>query len=280
MNNLKYNIIKELKTNKATLISLITFTVLILMILIVPLLYPANYFTFTDYDSMNQAPSFKHIFGTDYLGRDLFIRVLEASKLSLEIALISAIVVVTIGTIYGVISGFYGGKLDSIMMRVVDGLYSLPFIFLCILLSAIFGRNFYLIFVSIACVSWLDVARVVRGQTLEIKNKEYIEAAKLMGLSNTQIIYKHIIHNLRGTILIFMTLTIPSILYTSTFLGFLGFGVQPPYAGLGELISEGSGNISIGYWWTLLFPCLFMILLLLCLNFISNGIKNIFDNKS
>jgi len=279
MNNIKYNIINELKKNKATLLAAITFTILLLVILIVPKLYPSGYFALTDYDNTNCPPTLKHIFGTDYLGRDVFIRVLEASKLSLEIALMSAIVVVIIGTTYGVISGYYGGKLDMIMMRIVDGLYSLPFIFLCILLVAIFGRNFYLIFVAIACVSWLDVARVVRGQTLEIKNKEYIEAAKIMGLSDFTIITKHIIHNLRGTILIFMTLTIPSILYTSTFLGFLGFGVQPPLAGLGELISEGSANISIGYWWTLLFPCLFMVLLLLCLNFISNGIKNIFDTK-
>ena len=171
-------------------------------------------------------------------------------------------------------------KIDTIMMRIVDGLYAIPFIFLSILLVAIFGRNFLLIFIAIGCVSWLDIARVIRGQTLEIKNKEYILAAKIMGLSSTRIIFKHVLHNLISSIVIFTTLTVPSILYTSTFLGFMGFGVQPPLAGLGELISDGSANISIGYWWTLLFPCIFMIILVLLLNGISGIIKEIINDKS
>ena len=256
-----------------------SFIVMLLLIFIIPEFFPKNYYAMTDYNNINSSPSMKHIFGTDYLGRDVFIRVLVASKLSLQIAFITSIVSVFIGTIYGVISGYFGGKVDSVMMRIVDGLYAIPFIFLAILLVAIFGRNFILIFIAIGCVSWLDTARVIRGQTLEIKNKEYILAAKIMGLSSTRIIFKHVLHNLVSSIVVFTTLTVPSILYTSTFLGFMGFGVQPPLAGLGELISDGSANISIGYWWTLLFPCIFMIILVLLLNGISNVIKRLLYDR-
>ncbi len=271
-------IYKRIRGRRDYLIFLCFFIFVAFAIFIIPEFFPSGYYAKTDYDHVNQSPSLKHIFGTDYLGRDVFVRVLEASKLSLEIALITALVSVFIGTVYGVISGFYGGNVDSIMMRIVDGLYAIPFIFLAILLVSIFGRNFFLIFVSIGCVSWLDTARVIRGQTLEIKNKEYITAAEIMGLSKYRIIVSHILHNLTHTIIIFTTLTIPSILYVSVFLGFLGFGVQPPLAGLGELIYEGSEGISCGYWWALVFPCIFMILLVLLLNTLSNIIKELISN--
>ena len=274
------NIYRKIKTRNDFIFIIISFFIVLLLIFVVPEFFPNNYYALTNYDNINSAPTLKHIFGTDYLGRDVFIRVLMASKLSLQIACITSIVSVLIGTIYGVISGYFGGKIDTIMMRIVDGLYAIPFIFLSILLVAIFGRNFLLIFIAIGCVSWLDIARVIRGQTLEIKNKEYILAAKIMGLSSTRIIFKHVLHNLISSIVIFTTLTVPSILYTSTFLGFMGFGVQPPLAGLGELISDGSANISIGYWWTLLFPCIFMIILVLLLNGISGIIKEIINDKS
>ena len=274
------NIYTRIKKRKDFIFIILSFFILLLLIFIVPEFFPKNYYAITNYNNINSSPTLSHIFGTDYLGRDVFIRVLIASKLSLQIAFITSIVSVFIGTVYGVISGYFGGKVDSIMMRIVDGLYAIPFIFLSILLVAIFGRNFFLIFIAIGCVSWLDIARVIRGQTLEIKNKEYILAAKIMGLSSTKIIFKHILHNLISSIVIFTTLTVPSILYTSTFLGFMGFGVQPPLAGLGELISDGSANISIGYWWTLLFPCIFMILLVLLLNGISGIIKEIINDRS
>lgn len=274
------NIYTRIKKRKDFIFIILSFFILLLLIFIVPEFFPKNYYAITNYNNINSSPTLSHIFGTDYLGRDVFIRVLIASKLSLQIAFITSIVSVFIGTVYGVISGYFGGKVDSIMMRIVDGLYAIPFIFLSILLVAIFGRNFFLIFIAIGCVSWLDIARVIRGQTLEIKNKEYILAAKIMGLSSTKIIFKHILHNLVSSIVIFTTLTVPSILYTSTFLGFMGFGVQPPLAGLGELISDGSANISIGYWWTLLFPCIFMILLVLLLNGISGIIKEIINDRS
>ena len=274
------SIYKKITEKKESLVVVVSFLLLTLLIFIVPEFFPKGYYATTNYDNINTPPSLRHIFGTDYLGRDVFVRVLEASKLSLEIAFITALVSVFIGTIYGVVSGFYGGKVDAIMMRVVDGLYAVPFIFLTILLVSIFGRNFFLIFIAIGCVSWLDTARVIRGQTLEIKNKEYITAAKLMGLSNYKIIFKHVLHNLTGTIIIFTTLTIPNILYVSAFLGFLGFGVQPPLAGLGELINEGSTNISVGYWWTLIFPCIFMVLLVLLLNSLSKIIKEMISKDS
>ena len=215
------NIYRKIKTRNDFIFIIISFFIVLLLIFVVPEFFPNNYYALTNYDNINSAPTLKHIFGTDYLGRDVFIRVLMASKLSLQIAFITSIVSVLIGTIYGVISGYFGGKIDTIMMRIVDGLYAIPFIFLSILLVAIFGRNFLLIFIAIGCVSWLDIARVIRGQTLEIKNKEYILAAKIMGLSSTRIIFKHVLHNLISSIVIFTTLTVPSILYTSTFLGFM-----------------------------------------------------------
>lgn len=270
-----HDIYKKVTSRIDFIVFVVFFFFIVLAIFIIPEFFPKDYYTISNYLEPNRAPSFRHIFGTDFLGRDVFIRVLEASKLSLKIAFVTAIVSVFIGTIYGVISGFYGGKVDEVMMRIVDGLYAIPFIFLTILLSSIFGNKFFLIFISIACVSWLDTARVIRGQTLEIKNKEYVIAAKIMGLSNYRIIFTHILPNLTFTIIIFTTLTIPNILYVSAFLGFLGFGVQPPLVELGALIEEGSRNISTGYWWILLFPCIFMVLLVLLLNSLSEVIKKL-----
>ena len=273
-----YRIYRKIRRRKDYLIFMSSFIFIVMAIFIIPKFFPNDYYSMVDYYNVNKAPSLKHIFGTDALGRDVFVRVLEASKLSLEIALITALVSVFIGTVYGVISGFYGGNVDSVMMRIVDGLYAIPFIFLAILLVSIFGNNFFLIFISIGCVSWLDTARVIRGQTLEIKNKEYITAAKIMGLSNYRIITSHILHNLTHTIIIFTTLTIPSVLYVSVFLGYLGFGVQPPLAGLGELIYQGSEGISCGFWWRLVFPCIFMIILVLLLNTLNNIIKELISS--
>ena len=156
-----FNIYRKIKTRNDFIFIIISFFIVLLLIFVVPEFFPNNYYALTNYDNINSAPTLKHIFGTDYLGRDVFIRVLIASKLSLQIAFITSIVSVLIGTIYGVISGYFGGKIDTIMMRIVDGLYAIPFIFLSILLVAIFGRNFFLIFIAIGCVSWLDIARVM-----------------------------------------------------------------------------------------------------------------------
>ena len=272
--------IEKFKKDKIACLSLFFFIIFTIFIFSVSYFFDKNYFSVQNPDFINCAPSKGHIFGTDTLGRDLFIRTIVGSQISLIIAFIAAIIAVSIGTLYGMIAGFYGGKIDNVMMRFIDGLSAIPFIFLSILFFTIFGNNFLLIFISIACVSWLDIARIIRGQTLSIKNKEFIYAAKISGLSNYQIIIKHIFPNLFGSIMVYSTLIIPNILSLSTFLGFLGFGIQPPMVGLGELISDGSMQIIFGQWWLLIFPCLFLFCILISLFFISNGVKNAINSKN
>ena len=270
----------RLLKEKTAIFFIVFFVIFSLVIFLVPLLFDKNLFIAIDLDNNFQAPSFKHLFGSDKLGRDLFIRTLIATQISIKISLLSGAIAVLIGTLYGTISGFCGGKIDNIMMRCVDGLCAIPFIFLAILFMSIFGRNFLNMFIAIACVSWLDIARIIRGQTMELKTKEYIDAARMAGLNNRQIIFKHIIRNLIGSVILYTTLSVPSVLSTSTFLGFLGLGIQPPMVGLGELISDGSQQIIMGYWWMLFFPCLFLFLILLSLFMISNGIKNAISTKN
>lgn len=271
--------IEKFKNDKMACFFLFFFIFFIIFIFSVSYFFDKNYFSVQNPDYINCSPSKQHIFGTDSLGRDLFIRTIVGSQISIIIAFIAAIIAVSIGSLYGMIAGFYGGKIDNIMMRFIDGLSAIPFIFLSILFFTIFGNNFLLIFISIACVSWLDVARIIRGQTLILKNKEFIYAAKISGLNNFQIIIKHIFPNLFGSIMIYTTLIIPNILSLSTFLGFLGFGIQPPMVGLGELISDGSMQIIFGQWWLLIFPCLFLFCIFISLFFISNGVKNSISSK-
>lgn len=279
-NILLKNILYRFKKDKVALVSLIFFVFFTVFIFVTYILYGRIYLLNDDSFFMYAkdilcSPSKLHIFGTDDIGRDIFIRTIIGSFFSIVIAFVATVVTVVIGSLYGMIAGFYGGKIDNYMMRFVDGLYAIPFIFLTILFTAIFGNNFLLIFISIACVSWLDIARIVRGLTMAIRKKEFIDAAKISGLNNLQIIYWHIFPNLLGHIITYSIVTVPNILSLSTFLGFLGFGgIQPPKVGLGELINYGSQYIIFGYWWLLVFPCLFLFLILLSLFFIGNGIKN------
>lgn len=268
------------KKDKVAVFSLFVIVTILFACFVVPWFYPDNYFSHIDLYSTTQAPSFEHFFGTDAIGRDVFVRVLVGGQISFEVAIVATIVSVVIGTLWGAFAGFIGGKIDGFMMRIVDALYALPFLFFAILLVTLFGRNFILIFVAIGVVSWLDVARVVRGQTIALRHKEFVEAAKVSGLTNRKIVTKHIIRNLIGIIIVYITLTIPTVLMLSAFLSFLGLGVQPPMTDWGEMISDGASYITMGYWWLLVYPAAFLTITLLALNFVGNAMRQALDPKS
>ena len=218
------------------------------------------------------------LFGTDGNGRDLFTRTLIAGQISLAIGLIASLVALIIGVAYGACAGFIGGAVDNIMMRCVDILYALPFIFFVILLVVFFGRNFVLVFIAIGAVEWLDMARIVRGQTLALKNREFVQAADAMGVAPRTIILRHIIPNLLGPVVVYLTLLTPRVILLESFLSFLGLGVQEPRTSWGVLISEGARSIE-GASYLLIIPALFLSITLLCLNFIGDGLRDALDPK-
>jgi oligopeptide transport system permease protein len=268
------------KKDRVATISLFIIVAILVACFVVPWLYQDDYFSHIDLYATTQAPSLEHFFGTDTIGRDVFVRVLVGGQISFEVAIVATIVSVVIGTLWGAFAGFVGGKIDGLMMRIVDALYALPFLFFAILLVTLFGRNFILVFVAIGVVSWLDVARVVRGQTIALRHKEFVEAAKVAGLTNRKIVTKHIIRNLIGIIIVYITLTIPTVLMLSAFLSFLGLGVQPPMTDWGEMISDGASYITLGYWWLLVYPAAFLTITLLALNFVGNAMREALDPKS
>ena len=218
------------------------------------------------------------LFGTDANGRDLLTRTLVAGRISLTIGLLATFVALTIGVAYGAVAGYFGGRIDGIMMRIVDILYSLPFMFFVILLVVFFGRNIVLMFIAVGAIEWLDMARIVRGQTLTIKRQEYVEAAHALGVDNGGILRRHIVPNALGPVVIFMTLMVPKVILLESFLSFLGLGVQEPMTSWGVLIAEGARNIQ-GAAWMLIYPSIFLAATLFCLNFIGDGLRDALDPK-
>ena len=270
---------KRLIKNKASLSGLIILSVITLLSIFGPYFLKFDFYE-TDWNSIYLPPNFEsgHYFGTDGNGRDLLVRILYGGRLSLTIGIIATLVSVLIGVTYGTISGFFGGKLDITMMRIVEILYAMPYLIFVIILMVIFGRNIYLLFLAIGAVEWLTMARIVRGQTISIKEKEFIEASRSLGQSSVFIIIKHIIPNLAGTIIVYITLMVPSVIILESFLSFLGLGVQEPLTSWGVLISEGSRDMETA-WWLLIFPGLFMVLTLASLNFIGDGLRDALDPK-
>ncbi|WP_119343306.1 ABC transporter permease [Facilibium subflavum] len=276
--SLYYDAWQRFKKNKIALMSLWLLILIVLAVILLPWFSPYTY-AHQDLLQVYQGPSAEHWFGTDSLGRDVFTRVMVGGRVTLEIGFVATFVSVVIGTLVGATAGFLGGKIDSILMRIVDILYGLPFMFFAILLVTLFGRNFILVFVAIGAVSWLDMARVVRGQTLGLKNKEFIEAAYVCGVKERTIITRHIIRNLIGIVAVYITLTVPVVIMTAAFLSFLGLGIQPPMTDWGGLISDGVQVIAFNYWWLLIIPSIFLTLTLLCFNFVGNGLRDALDPR-
>jgi oligopeptide transport system permease protein len=269
---------RRLFRNRAALGGMIVLAILIVAALIGPYLTPFTYDEINKQDVWVAPLTSGHLLGTDSLGRDLLARLLMGLRVSLAIGLVATAVSLVIGVAWGAVAGFVGGRLDEAMMRIVDVLYSLPFIFFVILLMVTFGSNIVLIFIAIGAVEWLTMSRIVRGQTLSLKHKEFVEAARAAGLGQGGIIARHIIPNLLGPVVVYVTLTIPAVILAESFLSFLGLGVQPPMASLGTLIANGAQDMELAPW-LLVFPSLVMVVTLLSFNFIGDGLRDAIDPK-
>lgn len=269
----------RLLTNRAAVASMVLLSVMVLVAVVGPWLHP-HLFDEVYWDYIQAPPDWAagFYFGTDTNGRDLFVRTLYGIRVSMMVGLIATSVSLVIGVSYGAVAGYLGGRTDQIMMRLVDILYSMPFMFFVILLMVIFGRNIFLIFAALGAVEWLTMARIVRGQALSIKNQAFVEAARATGVSNFHIIKRHIIPNAMGPVIVYVTLTIPQVILIESFLSFLGLGVQEPMTSLGVLISEGAQQMESAPW-ILLFPATTLALVLFGFNFIGDGLRDALDPR-
>ena len=265
--------------NTAAITSLCLLFLITLFVIFMPMLSEFAYDD-TDWGMMSAAPDTEsgHYFGTDSSGRDLLVRVAIGGRISLMVGLAAALVAVLVGTLYGAMSGYVGGKTDSVMMRVLEILNSFPFMFFVILLVTFFGQNIFLIFVAIGMVSWLDMARIVRGQTLSLKSKEFIEAAKVCGVPTRNIILRHIVPNVLGVVVVYASLLVPSMILFESFLSFLGLGTQEPLSSWGALLNDGANSMEVSPW-LLMFPAAFLVVTLFCFNFIGDGLRDALDPK-
>ncbi|MBI1265063.1 MAG: ABC transporter permease subunit [Alphaproteobacteria bacterium] len=269
----------RLLRNKAAVASMIVLGILVLLAFAGPFLWIHDSGEIYR-DRVQIPPTLEnwHIFGTDAQGRDLFARTMVGLRMSLLVGVVATAVSLVIGVVWGATAGFLGGRVDQIMMRIVDVLYALPFIFFVIILMVVFGRNIILIFVAIGAVEWLTMARIVRGQTISLRAMEFVEAAQAAGVSQSAIIRRHIVPNVLGPVVVYVTLTIPVVILAESFLSFLGLGVQEPLTSLGNLIASGARDMEIANW-TLLFPAATMMLTLFCFNFIGDGLRDAIDPK-
>lgn len=268
----------RLRKNKMAMASLLVLLFMIVIALFTPWIAPYSYEE-QNLDLGASAPSVEHWLGTDALGRDQLTRIMYGSRISLMVGFIATAVALSIGVLWGAIAGFVGGRVDAIMMRIVDALYALPFTIFIILLSVIFGSSMLLLFLAIGAVEWLTMARIVRGQVLTIKRQEFVEAAISMGLSPWRIITRHLIPNVLGPVIVYTTLTIPSVILLESFLSFLGLGIQPPASSWGSLISGGVETME-EYPWLLIFPGLVLTITLFSLNFLGDGLRDALDPRA
>lgn len=268
----------RLRKNHFAVIGGLVLLVLVLVCAFGPMLSAYN---FEDQNLGNafRPPSAAHWCGTDQFGRDLLVRMMIGGRISIMVGLIATFVALVIGVTYGAVAGYLGGKTDAVMMRIVDILYALPFTIFVILLMVFFGRNIFLLFFAIGAVEWLTMARIVRGQILSLRKMEYIEAARSLGYSRRRIIFRHMIPNILGPIIVYATLTIPAVMLLEAFLSFLGLGVQAPMSSWGVLIKDGAEKME-EYWWLLVFPGGVFSLTLFSLNFLGDGLRDALDVRA
>lgn len=277
--SLTQDAIRRLFQNKAAVASMIVLGIIAFLSFGVQYMLP-NDIEDIYWDYIQHPPTTDNflIFGTDPNGRDLLVRTLFGGQISLVVAVIATFVSLVIGVTYGAISGYVGGRTDAIMMRIVDIIYSIPFMFVVILLMVVFGRSIFLIFLALGLVEWIDMARVVRGQTLSLKQKEFVTSARALGVSNRGIITRHIVPNTLGPVIIYVTLTIPKVILLESFISFLGLGVSEPWTSWGVLISEGTDLMEVAPW-LLLPPAIFLVITMFAFNFLGDGLRDAFDPK-
>lgn len=265
--------------NKAALYSLVMLVLITLACVVGPWLLPHAYDS-TDWDAMSLPPSFKnwHLFGTDESGRDLLVRTLIGGRISLVVGVLATISSVTLGIAWGAVAGFMGGKVDAFMMRFVDMMYAIPYLLIAVLLVTILGRDFHLVVLTITVFSWMDMARVVRGQTLSLRSREFVEAARAIGVPTRRIIGSHIVPNLLGVVVIYATVTVPGVILTESVLSFLGLGIQEPMTSWGVLIHDGAGVMEVSPW-MLLVPAMWLSITLYCFNYVGDGMRDALDPK-
>ena len=265
--------------NRAAMGSVVLLVLITLAAILVPMLWPHG-IEDASWENILTPPTLAdwHWFGTDANGRDLFVRTLYGGRISLAIGLLTTIVALAIGVTYGAVAGYAGGRLDSLMMRFVDVLYSLPLIFFIIILVTVFGRNIFLVFVGVGAVEWLTMSRIVRGQTLSVKTREFVEAAVAIGVSRGAILRRHIVPNTLGPVIVYVTLLIPTNIIVESYLSFLGLGVQEPLTSWGLLISQGAGQLEDAPW-LLAFPAAFLAVTMFCFNFIGDGLRDALDPR-
>ncbi len=269
---------RRLLANKAAMTSIVILGIIVLIALFGPFLWPHE-FEHQYRDRLRLSPTFEHLhlLGTDIYGRDMVARIMMGLRVSLAVGAIATTVSLVIGVTWGAIAGYVGGRTDQLMMRTVDVIYAMPFIFFVILMTVVFGRSIFLIFLAIGAIEWLTMARIVRGQTLMLKQKEFVEAARAAGVGPWGIITRHILPNLLGPVAVYVTLTLPIVILQESFLSFIGLGVQEPLTSLGRLISDGQREL--GDPWMLFGPAATMVLTLFCLNFIGDGLRDALDPK-
>lgn len=268
---------KRLLKNKMAVFSLVVLGLMIIVCFGAPFISGYGYAEI-DYTAFKKAPSSDHIFGTDATGRDTFTRVLYGGQVSIKIAILCTLISLSIGITYGATAAYAGGRIDNLMMRFVDIMYSLPYMFLVIILMVVFGKNEYILFMAIGAVSWLTMARIVRGQILSLKAKEFIEAARSYGASHANIIFKHLVPNALGTVIVYTTITIPRVILVESFLSFLGLGIQEPNPSWGKLCVDGARAMETAPW-LIIFPGLALSITLFCMNFLGDGLRDALDPK-